>query len=412
MKVLWIVNTVLPAIAQEVRIKTGVSGGWLLDLADQVSAHPSIEMAVATVYSGHEFIDGSVPGMHFFLLPGGSRRMIFYAKQNERYWEEVERRFPADIVHLHGTEYTHGLAFLRRFPRKRALLTIQGIITRIASAYLGGMTLREAISCRTPAEYLHLNGILENLLLHRRNTRYEAEIIRSVRYVTGRTLWDKAVLQEINPSIHYYRCNYNLRGPFYQARKWDVRCVQRHSVFTGQALTPLKGLHMLLRALAIVVRHHPDCMLYVPGYQGHGGYARYLQGIIRRLGLGNHVQYIGSQDASGMADWMLRSHVVVVPSAIEGASATLCEAMYLGVPCIASFRGGMTELLDDKVSGFYYDFPEYGVLAQRIVDVFADDKMASSFSRAAVRDAERRHDRTQNPAQMIELYRQIMRDCP
>ena len=56
MKILWIVNMVFPKIAKKLGAETSASGGWLLDLADGISADPNVELTVMTYYDG-EFKD-------------------------------------------------------------------------------------------------------------------------------------------------------------------------------------------------------------------------------------------------------------------------------------------------------------------------------------------------------------------
>lgn len=53
--------------------------------------------------------------------------------------------------------------------------------------------------------------------------------------------------------------------------------------------------------------------------------------------------------------------------------------MMVGTPSVCAYRGGMTDLLTDKVNGFTYDFPEYPQLALRIMELFEDDALAKAF---------------------------------
>ena len=105
---------------------------------------------------------------------------------------------------------------------------------------------------------------------------------------------------------------------------------------------------------------------------------------------------------------LLKSHVCVVPSAMEGASATMCEAMMIGTPGICSYRGGMTDLLRDGESGFFYDFKEYTVLASRIMRLFEDDELCVKFSKRVIQDAQARHDRDGNYKQLLGIYDELI----
>ena len=82
--------------------------------------------------------------------------------------------------------------------------------------------------------------------------------------------------------------------------------------------------------------------------------------------------------------------------------------MMIGTPSICAFRGGMTDLLTDKVNGFTYDFPEYPHLALRIMEIFENDSMALDFSEKIRVLANTRHNREQNPQDMINVYKEIL----
>ena len=108
-----------------------------------------------------------------------------------------------------------------------------------------------------------------------------------------------------------------------------------------------------------------------------------------------------------MCDNMLSANVTVIPSAIEGTSLILRESMFLGCPCIASFRGGMADYISDKQDGFLYDYQEYPYLAARLDELFSNDELAKSFSDRAIEKASNSHNREKNIKDYIEMYRFI-----
>lgn len=395
------------------------SGGWLHDLCNRIGEKSEIELGIACVYQGNEFIKENINDILYFLLPGGSKKMMFYDKQLIQYWDVIEEDFHPDIVHIHGTEYTHCISYIRKYPKKDYLLTIQGILKRISEENYGALTFLEVILNRTFKENFHLNGMLEQKLLQKKNTRFEKEIIETVQYATGRTLWDKAQMLEINPQLKYYRCNYNLRKTFYSYPKWNIENAERHCIVTGAALSPLKGLDVLIKALAIVKKRYKDVRLIIPGGQTENnrlvspsGYIKYILKLINKYDLEENVFFVGAQNSEGIARYLTSARLCVIPSAIEGASASLCEAMYLGVPSIAAYRGGMTELLRDKETGFYYDFKEYSVLAQRIMELFENDELALAFSKQVKLEAIKRHDPEKNADDLVMVYYDILRRKP
>jgi glycosyltransferase involved in cell wall biosynthesis len=210
-----------------------------------------------------------------------------------------------------------------------------------------------------------------------------------------------------------FKIEYNLREELYQSPKWALDKAERYTIFTNPGGTPLKGVHKLLEAVALLKDKYPDIRVIVPGMGENGklkitsAYTKYIGKLIRKLGLERHVLFIGKQSASQMCENILSAHITVIPSVIEGTSLILREAMFLGCPCIASFRGGMADYISDKVDGFLYDYQEYPYLAARIDAIFSNDALAEKFSCNAIKKAEVSHDREKNIQDYMDMYQQI-----
>lgn len=415
MRVLWIVNMVFPDAAQALGIGTSASGGWLLDLAASISDFDNIELATLTYYGGNEYKDITVNKIRHFIFPGGGRRLLFDNPRTVQDCRKVVDEYKPDLIHIHGTEYAHASAILEAAPNIPTLLTIQGILKRISEEYYGGLSVGDLLKTVRPQDILKMKTVFSYKLLYSRNSKREFQILKTVKYVTGRTDWDRATMLSINPQLIYFRCNYNLREAFYQSPKWDINKIKQHKIVTGAGGYSLKGLHVLLRAIRIVKQKYPDVKLHVPGGKAKNGklvvangYTNYIKKLLIQLDIEDNVIFDGTLSAKEVAENLLSANVCVVPSAIEGASATVCEAMMIGTPAICSYRGGMTELITDGVNGFTYDFPEYPLLAYRIMQLFEDDKLALRFSAVSMERAQIRHNREKNPKDMVEVYKEIL----
>ncbi|MBO5944143.1 MAG: glycosyltransferase [Clostridia bacterium] len=417
MKVLWIVNMVFPDIAKKLGFNTSIGGGWLLDLAKGVSEHPDVELAVMTYYAGKEFIDMEVEGTRYFLFPGGGKRLLHDNPKTGDDCKKAVVLFKPDLIHLHGTEYAPGYKMLEVHPEIPTLLTIQGILKRISQEYFGGFSTWEIIKMTDKKDLLKLKSPIAYKMLYNKNAKREEKFIKKVKYVTGRTDWDKSTMLAMNPDLKYYRCNYNLRNAFYESEKWSVDTMTRHTIYTGSCHTALKGVHNLIRALALVKNRYPDVKLYIPGGRcavkngrlvSPQSFTKYIEKLITELGLDENVEFVGDLGPEAVAEQLRRANVCVVTSAVEGASATLCEAMMVGTPSICSYRGGMTDLLTDKVSGFTYDYPEYPQIALRIMEIFENDELAQTFSKRTIELANERHKRDRNPNDMVNVYKEVL----
>lgn len=416
MKVLWIVNMVFPSVAKEIGVGTSTSGGWLLDLASAIGKKENVELGVMTYYSGDKFIDMELDGTRYFLFPGGGKRLLHDNDKTGDDCKKVVSLFKPDLIHIHGTEYAPGYAMLKVHPEIPTVLTIQGIIHRIAEEYYGGFNTWEILKMSRLKDILRGKIPLTYKMLYKKNAKREIEVLKKVKYVTGRTDWDKSTMLAINPDLKYFRCNYNLREPFYNAEKWSLDTMTRHTIMTGAAHYSLKGLHIVIKALAIVKKKYPDVKLYIPGggkaengrLVNKSSYTKHIEKMISDFGLDDNVVYVGNIAPETVAEYLKNSNVCVVPSAIEGASATLCEAMMIGTPSISAYRGGMTDLLTDKINGFTYDFPEYPQLALRIMEIFENDEMAVDFSKKTIDLANTRHNREKNPDDMVKVYEEVI----
>lgn len=409
---LWITNWPFPKVSKEIGAKPFLSQGWLLTLAHSIADNHEISLSILCIsHDVKKLTEVFVDKIHHYIMP--AKRRFHSDKQFDVYLRQVYDIVKPDMVHLFGTEYSHGEEFLTLYPKVPSILTIQGIMTRIGEEYYGGLSTDIVLRYRTLRENLGLSGMYFTKKKYMKQARVEQKTVKMVKYVTGRTLWDESILKSINPGFEFFYCNWDLREEFYVSRKWRIDNIQRHSIYTSFASYPLKGLHILLRAIALIIDEYPDIIVKVPGVECDdndeirvvSGYTKYIKHLIRERGLQKNVCFLGQQKADDVISELLKSHAVVVPSAIEGDSATLGEGQFLGVPCIASFRGGMTDMIENGKDGLYYDFNEAPVLASLLKRVFSNDYLAVYMSGNAVIKAERRYDKKNNLEAYLSLYR-------
>ncbi len=134
MKVLWIVNTIFPYPSEVLGFKKNVFGGWMLGLKSSLEKYKDIELAIASIYDGREFKKLDDGKTIYYLLPSKNNRK--YEKSLEHYWVDVCNDFSPDVVHMHGTEYVHGLAFLNACPDMKVVTSIQGLVYLYGDVFL------------------------------------------------------------------------------------------------------------------------------------------------------------------------------------------------------------------------------------------------------------------------------------
>ncbi len=278
-------------------------------------------------------------------------------------------------MHIHGSEFPHGLLYVNAVGPRGVVVSHQGIISGIARYYAYGIDFRYANKCLTLRDLIRSGGIRNEQREFEQRGKLEIDLLSKVSHIIGRTEWDKSHTWSINPNVHYHYCGETLRDVFYH-NKWDYDKCKPHTIFVSQAGYPIKGLHMLLDAMPLVLRHYPDtqinvaeCDLTSAPWWRKTQYGHYLKQQIQRLNLQNHIQFAGMQNEKEMCESYLKANVFVCPPAIENSPNSLGEAQLLGMPIVASYVGGIPEIVNHHPD-VLYRFEEIEMLANKICNVF------------------------------------------
>jgi glycosyltransferase involved in cell wall biosynthesis len=151
-------------------------------------------------------------------------------------------------------------------------------------------------------------------------------------------------------------------------------------VYAG-VLAPIKGVHVLLDALARVNRRRGRTTLWLMGADLNRAYAESLRRQAARLGLGEVVSFLGPLSPAAVATRLASATLLALPSLSEGLPRVLLEAMAAGRPVIASRVGGIPEIVEDGVTGFLVPPGDDAALAERILWVVEHAQEATAMGR-------------------------------
>jgi len=101
-------------------------------------------------------------------------------------------------------------------------------------------------------------------------------------------------------------------------------------------------------------------------------------------------------------------HVFAIASYIENSPNSLCEAMTVGLPCVATYTGGIPSLVADGQTGLLFPPGDAPLLADHIMRIFRDDNFASRLSRAARAEASHRHAPERVICQLLTAYKDVL----
>ncbi len=416
MKILWITNILFPEALEKLTGKGDFkgSGGWMLGSAEMLLRQEDVQLHVATVSAlvgKLEVLKGKQITYHVLPFGKGNSK---YNSEYETYWKQINEQVKPDVVHIHGTECSHGVAYINACGSERVVVSVQGLLSGIEPYYCAGLSWKEIYGNLTLHDIIK-GSIYKNKRAFHKRGELEKETLRKVKHVIGRTSWDKAHVWTINPEANYYVGNETLRSEFYDGSVWKYDKCTPHSIFLSQGSYPLKGFHQVLKAMPLILKHYPNTTIRIAGAditKNKGlwgllhftGYGKIIKRLLQKYGLTNKVTFLGPLNAEQMKEEYLRCNVFVCPSSIENSPNSLGEAQILGVPCVASYAGG----IPDFMRGFeanLYRFEEINMLAEKVCTIFADSK--TNKYNSAIQLASERHNAENNILQLMCIYNKI-----
>lgn len=110
-----------------------------------------------------------------------------------------------------------------------------------------------------------------------------------------------------------------------------------------------KGVHDLLEAFAMFLKKHPQFRLKIAGT---GGYEQYLKEMSVKLGVQEHIDWLGKIGPEERDNFYGSVSTIVVPSNYwENFPLVAQEALLRGIPSIGANIGGIPEIIRDGETG-------------------------------------------------------------
>lgn len=395
MKVLWITNIPFGKMRQLAGLDHREAGGsWLDATINEFIGDENVSICVATTWKTDSIKTVEEQNVTYCLMPGGEPYQYNHKSlYNRRTWEELKSYFQPDIINVWGTEFTHGYLALQVFHDIPAVIYMQGLLSSLSRFYLSGLTNMELLKSITIRDLLKMDLLYLVKLKYAFRAKLETEMICLAKNVIVENLWCASKCMAISNECKIHYCNLIIQEEFFK-HTWDSKLFKKRTIMCNAANYPIKGLHILIKAMNIIVRDFPETIVYVPGLPSPfdlkgiekikvRGYIKIIKSLINKYSLENNFQFIGQLTPSGMASKMAEVNVFVMPSSIENHSSTLIEAMAVGTPCISSNVGGIPEYFNHGEDGFLYRFEEYELLAAYIKLLFDDTALAEQFGKRA-----------------------------
>jgi len=415
LRILWFCNT--PGSGVEYLKLTSHIGGWMSSLDKKIAE--KVELHLAFYY--YENIDSFVyrniyfhpiciklnifQKLKYFFFP-----VFFKSNHLKRYLKLVEFVKP-DLIHIHGTENSFGcLTTLTSIP---IVISIQGNITIYKHKYFNGIEKLQIGLLFTRSNPLQFLRILKNIW---RDFRWyklvglqEQVSLRSCKWIFGRTDWDKRISSILSPEGHYLYLSEVLRPAFYNSEWNKEKNSEKIIIHTTTGVALYKGFETICHALVLLNSLQLNVEWQVAGLDSDDDIVQIVEKLMGLQFPQKNLRLLGLCDENSLIKKMLDANIYVTVSHIENSPNNLCEAMVLGMPCIATYAGGTGSIIQNFQNGLIVQDGDPWVLCGAILELINDYPSAVQLGRNARKTALRRHDPEEIAKQLLNHYTYIIK---
>lgn len=174
--------------------------------------------------------------------------------------------------------------------------------------------------------------------------------------------------------------------------------------FVGR-LVSQKNVSCLLQAFENVHASVPGARLCIVG---DGPERAELEAQAATLGIADCVEFAGEQ--ADVSEWLAAADVFVNCSVREGLSNAIMEAMFSGLPVVASNVGGNSELVEHGESGLLFPSGDFETLAAVLVELAGDPEQRARLGESGRVRSRRSHDPQRMASEMERIYERCLLD--
>ncbi len=249
----------------------------------------------------------------------------------------------------------------------------------------------------------HVRIVNSDKLLDRLLARLASKIIVISKAVSRRFNWlknkeDKIVLVYNGIDLERFKPNVGIRKV-----RGESLSSKTPMVVTVGRLDWYKGHKYLLEAAEKIVQILPDARFLIVG---DGGYRKRLENQVKQLNLDENVIFTGNR--KDIPEILAGIDLFVLSSVSEGFGRAVAEAMACAKTVVATKAGGLSEVVEDGITGRLVSPKNSTALAEAIIELLKDKKKAENMGIAGRKRVEKLFSIERNVKSIEELYEKIL----
>lgn len=417
MKILWF--SLSPCSSAKRFGKEKLIQGWMISLENEMKRQEDISLEVAYV-SNIDEKPFEFEGVKYYPIylnantPVGKLKNIYGSKEKKDkdilpILKNIIEQSNPDIIHVHGTE-SFFCSITNEITDIPIVYSIQGFIAPITEQFFAGYSIDVVKKYDSICSKIMNNSISVNYNNYLYDAKREKKAIKSASYLIGRTNWDRSICKLYNPNAEYFVVNEILRPVFYNTVWKKDKFSDKLILISTLSPGIYKGYETLLKAAALLKEHSTfDFEWRVAGCDKDSKWVKISEDITGHFSEDCNIKLLGMKSAEELAEELKNADIYCHTSHIENSPNSVCEAMLIGMPVIATFVGGTDSMLHHDKEGILYQDGDPYALAAYIVELHDDFAKAKTLGDNARKVALARHDKDIIVKDLLSTYNSIVK---
>jgi glycosyltransferase involved in cell wall biosynthesis len=131
-----------------------------------------------------------------------------------------------------------------------------------------------------------------------------------------------------------------------------------------------------------------------------------IENLIKEKNVTNEVEFMGVK--SPIEPWLLKCDILLATAENEGSGRSLLEAMFLGIPVVASNSGGHAEIITNKVNGFLVDLEDVNGYKNAIISLTKNVNLKNKIIKNAKDFVIKNFNVDSHLREIVNIYNQIL----
>lgn len=413
---MWFTNT--PSLSADYLNNKSIGGGWIGSLEAELSKIPSVQLGISFN------IDRDIKPftlnktkyypVHITSPKGKIKQLVSRWKKpilNEndiQPYLDIIHEFKPDVINIFGTEGVFGLIISKtHIP---CLIHLQGNLIISGRKWFSGLTAVDILRYSGKWRILKGYGTYHNYFINKKTADREKKIFQQCKYFMGRTDWDRRITSVLSPNSTYFHCDEMMRSEFYSHQWVHEKNKTNYIIITTIRDNIYKGLETIFECKRILNEMNLECKILwkIAGISETDEISYLVERKYKSTFNENCIRLLGPLQEKGLATEMLDADVFIHPSHIDNSPNSVCEAMLLGMPVIATFSGGIPSIIDNKKEGLLVQDGDPYALAGAILELKANLNYANMLGANARVKALKRHNPDSIVKELLNIYSSIM----